>query len=237
MESGSGCLSPRPKASAASRPETNTRSRTPCPRALWKEARAESRGYLFFGIGGGVDRHRELGDVALGLGDFRSALLFHLVDADDRVHRQVGTPDVLELGLDPLLGWIDDDTGALAEDEFLDLDEAEQPAMADAAGVDLVDLALAHENDLVQCLVAHLVSPKGDTAARISPLSACRAYLVAEWPSQGPETPFSARLCELLGSVRASIDALFPLGHCMHGVFSVQRSDGTASFSHGGSIS
>ena len=41
----------------------------------------------------------------------------------------------------------------LAEDELFDLDEAEQRAVADVPGVDLVDLPLAHENDLEKLLV------------------------------------------------------------------------------------
>ena len=53
-----------------------------------------------------------------------------------------------ELGLEALLGGIDDDLGLLAEQHPLDLDEAEHVAMPNGAGVDLVDLSLAHENDL-----------------------------------------------------------------------------------------
>jgi hypothetical protein len=39
------------------------------------------------------------------------------------MHGKVGSPHVLELGLDLLFGRIDDDRGALAEDELLDDDE------------------------------------------------------------------------------------------------------------------
>ncbi len=76
------------------------------------------------------------------------------------MHRQVGALDVLELRLDALFGRVDDDARALTEYEFLYLDKAEQRAVADFAGIHLVDLPLAHENDLVQCLVAHRCTPK-----------------------------------------------------------------------------
>ena len=76
------------------------------------------------------------------------------------MHGQVGALDVFELRLDPLLRRIHDDAAAFAEYEFLDLDKAEQAAVADFAGIHLVDLSLAYENDLVECLVAHRYPPK-----------------------------------------------------------------------------
>ncbi len=83
------------------------------------------------------------------------------------MHRQVGPRDVLELGLDLLLGRIDDDTRPFAEDELLDFDETEHGAMAHLAGVDLVDLPLAHEHDSVQGFLAH--SSAGAARARSLP--------------------------------------------------------------------
>ena len=94
-----------------------------------------------------IDRHWELGDVALELGDLARALLVDLVYANDRVNGQVSPLDVFELGFDLLLGRIDDEGRPLAEHEFLDFDEAKQLAMTYRAGIDLVNLPLAHEND------------------------------------------------------------------------------------------
>src|SRR5262249_54258282 len=67
----------------------------------------------------------------------------------DRVHRDVGALDVLELRTQPLLRGIDQHARTLAEEETFHLDEAEDGARGDGAGVDLVDLALALEHDLV----------------------------------------------------------------------------------------
>src|SRR5262249_55261191 len=60
----------------------------------------------------------------------------HLIDAEDRVDRDVCALDALELGPQPLLGGIDDDAGTLAEEQALDLDEAEHRARRDRARVD-----------------------------------------------------------------------------------------------------
>ena len=71
------------------------------------------------------------------------------------MHRQIASPDTLELGLDLLFGRVEDDRTALAENEFLDLDEPEKRAVPDAARVDLVNLSLVHEDDFVECFVCH----------------------------------------------------------------------------------
>ena len=63
------------------------------------------------------------------------------------MQRQVTSLDAGEFGLDALLRRVQDDAAALAEDDLLDLDEAEQPAMADLTGLNLVDLALIGEDD------------------------------------------------------------------------------------------
>ena len=96
-----------------------------------------------------IDRHGELGDVALELGNLARALLVDLIYTNDRVHGQVGPLDVFELGLDLLLRRIDDDTCALAKDELLNFNKSEHFAMANLAGIDLVDLSLAHEYDAI----------------------------------------------------------------------------------------
>ena len=74
-------------------------------------------------------------------------VLLHLVDAQDRVHGQEGALDAGEFALDALLAGIEHHGRALAEHQLLDLDEAEQLAVAHLAGVDLVNLALIHEHN------------------------------------------------------------------------------------------
>src|SRR5689334_12608533 len=98
-----------------------------------------------------VNRYRELRDVgrsaAFQHGDLRRAVLLHLVDAQDRVHRQEGALDTGEFALDALLGGVEHHRGALAEQQLLHLDEPEQLPVADLAGVYLVNLALIHEHN------------------------------------------------------------------------------------------
>src|SRR5688572_32581847 len=73
---------------------------------------------------GGIQGDRELGDVApLECADLADALLPDLVDANDRMQRQVAALDPGKLGLDALLGRVEDHAAALAEHQFLDLDE------------------------------------------------------------------------------------------------------------------
>src|SRR5215469_1739598 len=97
-----------------------------------------------------VHGHRELRDVgptAFQHRDLADAVLLHLVDAQDRMHRQEGALDAGELALDALLRGVEYHRGALAEQQFVDLDESEQLSVADAPGVDLVNLALIHEHN------------------------------------------------------------------------------------------
>lgn len=103
------------------------------------------------------------------------------------MHRQVGATHVFEFRFDLFLGWVDDDRRSLTEDELLDLDKTKQPAMVHFAGIDLVDLTLAHENYLVEKFVGHrclamagghapekgrVVYPKAAAAARNRPFPA-----------------------------------------------------------------
>ena len=117
-----------------------------------------ARGYLsrrlFVSMDRSIDRRRQsrdLGGVADRV-DLGSAALLDLVDAQHGVHRNVGPPHPVELALQRLLGGIDDRRGLLAEQQTFDLDEAEEAALADALGVDLVDLALGEKDDLVDLL-------------------------------------------------------------------------------------
>jgi len=72
------------------------------------------------------------------------------------VHGQIGAFHIVKFGLDFLLGRVHDDRGALAKDQLLDLDEAKQAAVTDLAGIDLVDLALIHEQNLENVTRCHL---------------------------------------------------------------------------------
>src|SRR5690606_21068958 len=76
---------------------------------------------------GRVERHGERRDVAFGLGNLRRAFLRDLVDADHGMHGNEAALDPVELGLELLLGGIDDDFAALAENQPGNLEEAEQP--------------------------------------------------------------------------------------------------------------
>jgi hypothetical protein len=98
-----------------------------------------------------IDRRGELADVAGFCGaDLADALLFDDVDAQDGMDGQIAAPDAGKLAADALFGGIDDDRAALAEHQPLDLDETEQCALGHIPGVDLVDLALAEEDNFVE---------------------------------------------------------------------------------------
>lgn len=103
-----------------------------------------------------IHRHRELRDIAIfEFADFADALLVDFVDANDGMHRQVGSLYIFKFGFDFLFGRIDDDGCPFAKNQFLDFDEAEQFAVANTPGVDLIDLPLAHEDDFEESFLAH----------------------------------------------------------------------------------
>src|SRR6516162_9676541 len=108
------------------------------------------RSFLLTG-GSRVHRHRELRDVggsaAFQHGDFRGTVFLHLIDAQDGVHRQESAFYPGKLTLDALLGRVQHHGRSLPKEQLLHLDEPEQLAMADPAGVHLVNLALIHEHD------------------------------------------------------------------------------------------
>lgn len=81
------------------------------------------------------------------------ALRGHLVDADDRMVRDVGMLDPAELGLELFLGRVDQQFGALAENDLADLDEAHHRSLAHLVRVQLVDFALVVENHAENALV------------------------------------------------------------------------------------
>src|SRR5580658_54287 len=96
-----------------------------------------------------VHRHGKLRDVraALQRTDLADAVLLHLVDPQDRMHRQKGALDSGELALDALFGGVEHHAGTLTKHKLFDLDEAEQLAVTDAARVHLINLALIHEHN------------------------------------------------------------------------------------------
>jgi len=69
------------------------------------------------------------------------------------MHRNKRALDTGKLAFQTFLGRVDNDLGAFAKQEFLDLDKAVQVALVDAGHVDLVDLALIQENDPVYLTV------------------------------------------------------------------------------------
>src|SRR5512139_3660871 len=105
------------------------------------------------GFAAGVARRRrvqrcgKLCHIAFQLGDLAGAALGDLVDPEHGMHGQETALDAVELRLDPLLRRIEQHAGALAEGQLLHLDETQHRAMTDLAGVDLVNLALVHEQD------------------------------------------------------------------------------------------
>src|SRR5262245_29321693 len=99
------------------------------------------------------EERRQRPHLVAGTGDARRAALGHLVDAHDRVHGDEGAVDVGELAPQLVLRRIDHHLRPLAEQEPLDLDEAEQVALPDGAGVDLIHLAVIQEDDLVHGLL------------------------------------------------------------------------------------
>jgi hypothetical protein len=82
-------------------------------------------------------------------------LLVDLIDANDRVHGEVGSGDVLEFGLDFFLGRVHDNGCALTENQLLDFNESEQSPLANLTSVNFIDLSLAHEYDSVEIFLDH----------------------------------------------------------------------------------
>jgi hypothetical protein len=152
-----------------------------------------------------IHRHRKLRNVAIfKLADLAHALFIDLVNANDRVHRQVGSADVFKLGFDLLFRRIDDQCRALAKDKFFDLHETKQLALANTSGVNLVDLPLAHEDDFVELFFTHGI--RCSVRARSLPKSARRGAILARTPDitvygtyGAAHTTRNTSLCELLG--------------------------------------
>src|SRR5579872_1130052 len=96
-----------------------------------------------------IQGDRELRDIgpALQRGNLAHTLLLHFIDAQYGVQGQVGALDTLEFALYALLGRIHHHRGALAEHQLLHLDEPEQLSVADASGINLINLALIHEHN------------------------------------------------------------------------------------------
>src|SRR6185369_1930053 len=94
-----------------------------------------------------VQRCGELCHIAFKLRDLAGTPLVHFIDAQHGMQRQITAFDALEFGLDALLGRVENQAGALAKNQLLDLHETQHRAVADFASVDLVNLALVHEHD------------------------------------------------------------------------------------------
>ena len=95
-----------------------------------------------------------------GVAAFRSrdppdAFFFYLVDAHDRVKRDVRAFDAVELLLQPFLRRIDHDLRTPSKGQIFDFDETEKPTLGDLAGVNLIDLALVEKDNLINVLVRH----------------------------------------------------------------------------------
>src|SRR5699024_9237857 len=88
------------------------------------------------------ERHgRKMTDVSGRFGDLADPFLFHLVDADNRMHGNEGTLYTGKLVFQFLFGRIDHHLGALTKQKLFDFDEAIQVALINLADIDLVDLA------------------------------------------------------------------------------------------------
>src|SRR6266404_2400582 len=115
---------------------------------------------LLAGVGvstGRVDGDGELSDVrAFQSRDLADTLLLDLVDAQHRMHGQVGALYIVELGLYLLLGWVDYHRRSFAENQFLDFDGAEWSSVAYFPCVDLVNLALIYELTFENVTRGHL---------------------------------------------------------------------------------
>src|SRR5580698_5624478 len=106
---------------------------------------------------GSVDRYRELAHVgpAFQGHDLGRAFPRHLIDTYDGMHGDEALLHSLELALELLLARVHHQAAALAEDHLFDLDEPPEALLAHLPGIDLVELALVHEDDFVDVTCGH----------------------------------------------------------------------------------
>ena len=165
------------------RGEANTARGRADPAILTAARGGRVRRQPFLGsVPGAVDRRGERRACRLfrGLSDPGRPLL-DLVDAHDRVHGR-NAPHVrriLQLRVHHDLIFL------LAEQQLLDLHEAEQRALRDGLGEDLVDLALVEEDHLVDSFAGRFL--RGHAARSIAP----RKDVCRDAPTRRPCRPLS----------------------------------------------
>ena len=119
---------------------------------------------------GGAGEDRKGGDfVAPSVGDFRRPGFLHLINTNDRVHRDVGAADAFEFGFQMLFAGVDHQRGPLAENDIFDFDETHQSALADVACIDFINLALIVKADTVSALALHDVRCPGEVGSILEP--------------------------------------------------------------------
>ncbi len=76
---------------------------------------------------------------------FANSSFFDLIDANNRVHGNIGSLDARELGPEPLLGRINNDCILFSEKKTVHFNETENRAMPHSLGIDFVNPALIGE--------------------------------------------------------------------------------------------
>src|SRR3990167_5461001 len=103
--------------------------------------------------------HREQGEgrhlLPLQLHDLADTLLLDLIDPDDGMHGDVAPGNLVELGLQPLLGWVNHDLAAFAKEEAFNFDESIEIALIDVLDIDLVDFSLVEKHDAIDGFCGH----------------------------------------------------------------------------------
>jgi hypothetical protein len=108
-------------------------------------------------VGGRINWSWELCHIrAVDGAYFADAAFADLVDAQNRMHRKVGTLYSFEFCLHFLFRRVDDDGRSLAEYKLFNFYEAEQGSVADFSCVNLIDLPLIRKNNLKNVTGSHI---------------------------------------------------------------------------------
>jgi hypothetical protein len=88
--------------------------------------------------------------------DLGRALFIHLINADDRMQRDIGTGDIVEFGLQRLLGGVYNNGRFFTKNQLLDLDKTVHIPLMDIPGINLEDFALVKKDNLVNRFPGHM---------------------------------------------------------------------------------
>src|SRR5690606_12677724 len=120
--------------------------------------------------GAGVGNKTRIGKLsdffAFEFADFGRAFLFHLIDADDRMHWYIGTLNAGKFVFQALFSRVNQQLAALAEYKLFNLNKTVHLALINRTGEEFVNLSLVQENDFVDGFNSHNTLFKGSLFKR-----------------------------------------------------------------------